>query len=275
MNDKPAADAKVLDLRGRVRVNADVAQMARLEVAHARQAIGCSESDFAAQLSQYVDFEVNAELVTTWENDITPPGDILMAIRLLVDPDSINDASLQGRTNLAGIEAAFATRSEFLSNVSIDEHFDNANRIEAAGLSHNLICQQYPTIKLINLLKTGTSMEVLFLAPRGESIAQREEEEGYQIGSLTSLTGLNISTLVTQVRAGLDHESLSRLKIGTYDETIRFNLIFINDSVCIAQPYLHGVRGLETPTLMVSKGDGIYQSLRACYEWLRARSDYL
>lgn len=276
MNDKPAVDAKVLDLRDRVRANADVAQMARLEVAHARQAAACTEADFASQLSQYVDWDVTAELVTCWETDITPPGDILMAVRLFVDPESINLQALTNPSDLAGITAAFATRSDFLSTASIEKLFDDANRIEAAGLSHNLICQQYPTIKLINLLKTGTSIECLFLAPRGESIAQREEEEGYPSGSLTSLTELNISTLVTQVRAGLDHESSPRLKIGTYDETIRFNLIFLDDSVCIAQPYLHGVRGLETPTLMVSKtkDGGIYESLRACYDWLRARADY-
>lgn len=277
MNDKPAVDAKVLDLRERVRANADVAQMARLEVAHARQTLACTETDFATQLSQYVDWEVTAELVTCWEDDITPPGDILMAIRLLVDPESVNPELVNDPKNLAGIEAAFATRSDFMANVSIDELFDDATRIEAAGLSLNLICQQYPTIKLINLLKTGTTIETLFLEPKGESIAQREEEEGYPSGSLTSLTELNISTLVTQVRAGLDHESLPRLKIGTYDQNIRFNLIFLDDTTCIAQPYLHGVRGLETPTLIVTKGDsdGMYQSLRGCYDWLRARSDYL
>jgi hypothetical protein len=154
--------------------------------------------------------------------------------------------------------------------------FDDARTIEAAGLSHNLLCQHYPTSKLVKLLDQGGEVEILFLQPGGESIAQREEEEGFEIGRLSTLTDLNISTVVSQVRLRLDPAALPRLRIGTYDQTIRLSLIFINDEVCICQPYLHAARGVDTPTLIVrnSEHDGVYASLRNCYRWLRSEASF-
>lgn len=117
---------------------------------------------------------------------------------------------------------------------------------------------------------------MLFLKPHGESIAQREEEERFSIGTLSRLTELNIDTMLTQVRPNLDPSALPRLKIGTYDQTIRLNLTFLDNEICVCQPYLHAVRGVDTPALIVrnNEHDGVYESLRACYRWLRSNADF-
>lgn len=70
-------------------------------------------------------------------------------------------------------------------------------------------------------------------------------------------------------------EAKQRLRIGTYDETIRFNLTFIDDAVCFFQPYLHGERGLENPTFVVRPTtNGIYHSLRRSYNWIREQATF-
>lgn len=48
-----------------------------------------------------------------------------------------------------------------------------------AGLSLNLICQQYADTQLAQLVHNGARLRLLFLDPAGSAIRQREEEEGH------------------------------------------------------------------------------------------------
>ena len=265
--------AKLIDLRDKLRAVASPAEAARQQIVEARHVLDCTQAEFADRLNQLVDWDVTAELVTCWENEITPPGDVVMAAQSLVGTAG---PSPSVERDLAGVEAVFRTRSEFMAAMPPESLFDNAQVIEAAGLSHNLLCQHYPTSKLVKLLTRGAEVEILFLEPNGEAIAQREEEEQFEIGRLSMLTDLNISTLVTQVRRKLDPGALPRLRIGTYDQTIRLNLIFLDDEVCICQPYLHAARGVDAPTLIIrnTEQDGVYESLRSCYRWLRSNANF-
>ncbi len=58
--------------------------------------------------------------------------------------------------------------------------------------------------------------------------------------------------------------------------TIRFNMTFLDETVCVFQPYLHGERGIENPSFIVyeTESGGIYLSLRRSYEWLRGRASF-
>ena len=275
MNDQPTeASGQVVDLRGRLRLQADPASLARQQVHDTRTRVGASTSEFAGQLSTAVGWDVTPELVACWEDDITPPGDVLVALSLIAGHEA--PATAPPPRSLAGLGAAYRTRAEFVAATALDDLLDGADEIQAAGLSHNLICQQYPNAKLAAKLNDGGTAEVLFLRPGGESIAQREEEEGYEIGGLSNLTALNISILSSQVRPKLNPPAASNLSIGTYDETIRFNLIFLDRAVCVMQPYLHGVRGIETPVFVLGKetSPGIFDTMWSCYEWLRARTRF-
>lgn len=138
--------------------------------------------------------------------------------------------------------------------------FDTATTIRGAGLSLNIICQQYADGRLQRLLAAGTSMRCLFLDPSGEAIRAREREEGHPTGFLAALTEMNINHL-RGIRERLPTEDRERLRFAVYDETIRFHLIFVDDALCVAQPYLPLTRGVDSPTFVIERqaaNSGLY-----------------
>jgi hypothetical protein len=151
------------------------------------------------------------------------------------------------------VSAVYATRSEFVSNMPVHTIFDPATQIRACGLSLNLICQQYAGQKLIHLAQSGTTVQCLFLDPAGSAIAAREQEENFPPGRLSDLTKLNIQTLQETVRDRLTPETRQRFQLAVYDETIRFNIILIDDQIGIVQPYLPAVRGIDSPTFVLHR----------------------
>jgi hypothetical protein len=62
-----------------------------------------------------------------------------------------------------------------------------------------------------------------------------------------------MNVLTQRVRDRLSLEAQKRLEIATYDETIRFNIVLIDDDVCVAQPYLPGTRGVDSPTFLIHR----------------------
>ena len=166
---------------------------------------------------------------------------------------------------LADVTAVFPTRAEFASRMPPHAMFDEAKKIQAAGLSLNLICQQYPDQALYRLIEGGTELRCLFLDPDGEAIREREREEGYSDHHLVMLTRLNIEVLA-RLRGRLPDEARRRLSIAVYDETIRFGLVLIDGETCVMQPYLPQARGVDSPTFVMRRGEGdsgLYSALRA------------
>ncbi|MFI6994158.1 DUF5919 domain-containing protein [Nonomuraea wenchangensis] len=151
---------------------------------------------------------------------------------------------------MADVTAVFSSRSAFSSAYPASSLFDDAKEINAAGLSLNILCQSYPDHQLKRLLDTGTRIRCLFLDPKGQAIRAREAEEGYTDSTLTTLTALNISML-TRLRDRLDTTSAQRLELHVYDETIRFNLLFVDRALCVVQPYLPQARGIDSPTFVI------------------------
>jgi hypothetical protein len=156
------------------------------------------------------------------------------------------------RDRFSDVSAVYRTRSEFVSHLPPHDLFDEATDVRAAGLSLNLICQQYADDNLRELIKAGATFKCLFMDPKGEAIKAREAEEGYPEGHLAALTGLNIQTLQERVKARLPAPARKRLLIATYDQTIRFNILIV-DSLCVAQPYLPATRGLDSPTFIIQR----------------------
>lgn len=152
--------------------------------------------------------------------------------------------------------------------------FDGAKRIRVAGLSLNLLCQNYPDRALHALLESGTVVEALFLDPTGTHIKQRDQEEGHDPGLLSTLTDINIQAL-RRVREKLSPEARDNIRIRVYDETIRFNITIIDDRTCVVQPYLPDARGVESPTIVTEKQDdaGLYGTFVQVFTsiWDRAK----
>jgi hypothetical protein len=155
---------------------------------------------------------------------------------------------------LADLTAVFPTRSAFAEQLPPHQILDDARRIQLAGLSLNMLCQQYPDRKLIALLESGTTIEALFLDPEGHHIKLREAEEAHRDGLLSNLTTINIEAM-QRIRAKLSPEARSNLQFRTYDEPPRFNLTIIDDTTCVIQPYLPDARGVDSPTLVAERQD--------------------
>ena len=151
------------------------------------------------------------------------------------------------------VSAVYATRSEFVSAMPPHTLFDSASQIRACGLSLNLLCQQYADQSLRQLAESGTEIQCLFLDPDGQAIGHREREEGFRAGHLADLTRINIVTLQERVRDKLSPDARSRFAIAVYDQTIRFNITFIDDSVGIIQPYMPSQRGVDSPTFVLHR----------------------
>jgi hypothetical protein len=91
---------------------------------------------------------------------------------------------------------------------------------------------------------------------------------------LSSLTRLNID-IMARFRDRLPDQSGGRLHLGTYDETIRFNLILADDHTCVAQPYLPRVRGIDSPTMLIratSTAGGLFPVFEQVYQAVAERS---
>jgi transcriptional regulator with XRE-family HTH domain len=187
------------------------------------------------------------------------------------------EAGWLGYGEHADVRQVFANRSEFLAAWPTSRLFDAATTIRTAGLSLNLICQQYPDQKLVGLLAGGTHVSCLLLDPDGEAIKAREREEGYLDGYLSRLNELNVSLLI-RLREQLPPADRPRLEIAVYDETIRFNIILVDEKIGFVQPYLPHARGVSSPTFALERATGpagLYPTFDQIYTTLAARAKAL
>ncbi|MFG2021449.1 DUF5919 domain-containing protein [Actinomadura geliboluensis] len=190
--------------------------------------------------------------------------------------DLESTADRVGPNPYADVTAVFPTRAEFSFAHPPHALLDGASSIRAAGLSLNMLCQQYPDQRLYRLIEDGTTLQALFLDPEGEAIRAREQEEGYTDNHLTTLTRLNIEVL-TRLRKRLSPEAQDRLSVAVYDETIRFNITLLNDKLCVMQPYLPNARGVDSPTFLAERsatGTGLYETFEEIFTalWERGRT---
>lgn len=206
-----------------------------------------------------------AELFEEFSGD---PGDLVR------HPEPPRSPGIFGRGEMADVEAVFATRLDFIRAMPPQELFETAQQIDMAGLSLNMLCQQYSDSDILRLLDTGTVIRCLFLDPNGTSIRDREIEEGHPAGLLTNLTDTNIRTL-ERIRNKASPRAPGSLLIRVYDQPIRFNITIIDAAVCVMQPYMPAARGVESPTFVARKssGRGIFTTFSDVLEsmWLDSR----
>lgn len=256
---------RVTHLHNRAGYRPDLAGLARQQLASARQALDATPEEFAQLLTPMLDWELTPEIVSSWETTAVPPGDVLVAANLLFQEGSStphNDAmDMVGRLvgdRFADLVGVFPTRSEFSSTVSPPDLFDDAHHIDAVGLSLNLICQQYPDRNLRAIVERGAHLRLLFIDPAGRAVTQYEQEEGYLAGQIAALTQLNIQTITQRVRDRLPESQRDRVQIATYDETARFNLVLVDHSTCVMQPYVPHTRGVDSPTFLVHRNSSTF-----------------
>jgi hypothetical protein len=190
-------------------------------------------------------------------------------------PEDVLDArEPSGANTMADVTGVFPTRAAFAGVMPPDRLFDDAHEVRAAGLSLNLICQQYPDQHLRRLIEGGAELRCLFLDPDGEAIRAREREEGYTDRQLVTLTRMNIAVL-ERLRDRLAPPARERFAIAVYDETIRFTIVLVDGELCVVQPYLPHARGLDSPTFVVRRRPdepGLYSTFDGIYTELWERS---
>jgi hypothetical protein len=175
-------------------------------------------------------------------------------------------------TDLAGLAAVYISRSEFAHELPPHALLDDATTVHAVGLSLNVLCQQYPGSKLKSLFGRA-DVRVLFLDPAGEAIKVRNSEEGHEDGQLSTITTANINVL-KRVCSELDKTASPRVELRKYDETVRFNIMLVNDRTCVMQPYLPENRGLDSPTFVMERksDDSLYDVFSQVFFSLWERS---
>ncbi|NGM16117.1 DUF5919 domain-containing protein [Verrucosispora sioxanthis] len=245
-----------------------------------RQALRMSIRDFSAHLG------VAERTVSKWEagqEAVRPRPEMQAALDTVLDKSAEDvrarfDAAIaptRGQNAavppaadaLGGLTAVYQSRCDLTAAMPADQLFDSARVVRAVGLSLNLLCQDYADRRWQELLERDVHVRCLFLDPDGTSIQSREREEGFPIGQLSALTKLNIETLL-RVRDRLPVTLQERLELATYDETLRFNIILVDD-LCVAQPYLGGNRGVDSPAFVMHRGQpgaGLYPVFEQVFE---------
>ncbi|WP_228566733.1 DUF5919 domain-containing protein [Nocardia sp. SYP-A9097] len=175
---------------------------------------------------------------------------------------------------VAGVEAVYLSRMDFLRALPPQELFRDVQRIDMAGLSLNLLCQQCSDTDILALVRAGTHIRCLFLDPDGVHIRHRESEEGHAAGVLRSLTDLNIRTLAG-IRARLPGEAAGSISIRIYDAPVRYNITLVDSGICVVQPYLPTARGVDSPTFVARRSDrrGLFDTFAEVFEtmWMNAQ----
>ena len=276
-------DSNVVGIGSRLGYRPDMAALARAQVAAARERLGLTTEEFAAVLKPLLGWGPTPGVISNWEEDATPPGDVLIAASIVTQSAPFSADELEGGDLLhqllgnryADVEAVFPSRSEFMSSMPPRTLLADATTIDAAGLSLNLLCQQYADQDLRALIENGATARCLFLAPYGTAIAAREHEEGYPQGHLSALTEMNRQILLQRVRERLPEAARDRLHVATYDETVRFNILLVNQEIGVVQPYLSTARGVESPTFLLRRQrqrPGLYAVFAQMFDWLNEQS---
>lgn len=167
---------------------------------------------------------------------------------------------------MAGVTGLYTSRAAFTHAMPTDTLFRGAGDIAAVGLSLNTICQQCSDQQLEELMRL-VRVRLLFLDPHGDAITARTREEHHSPGHLAAWTEANIN-LARKLRDQAASSGSDNTELRVYDETIRFNIMVIDD-LCITQPYLTHSRGVDSPTVVMTKQPGgMYHVFCAEFETL-------
>lgn len=170
------------------------------------------------------------------------------------DRESDDHRTVPGQRNRhLDLTSVYMSRSQLLSEVPLYEMIESASLVRASGLSLNLLIQHYPDAQIRRLIESGTRFQLLFLDPGSDAMKVREREEGYDVGFLAGLTGINLRIAQERVRSLLEADKRDRVEIGISNETLRFNITLIDDTTGVIQPYLPQARGVDSPTFLVER----------------------
>jgi hypothetical protein len=131
--DKPA---DVVDLRGRRGYRPDVESLACSKVAAARKQTGLSVAAFAAALEPLLGWPPAVDLVRTWECEVPPPGQVIVACEVLASRMARPESEIDADEVTSAAREAEAEQSWLLAEPgpqSIDSLWDGSLEVARAA----------------------------------------------------------------------------------------------------------------------------------------------
>lgn len=179
---------------------------------------------------------------------------------------------LKAPRDLDDVARAYASRSAAAENVGMFELLKAADTVRLAGISLNFICQQVSAPAVLKVLAKGTNICALFLDPDSTAMLQREHEEQHAPGTLATLTRINIAHLGGVRKLARSRGLAGALEIGLTGETPRFNMSIFDEDLCVVQPYMPVLRGVDSPTLVLARrsDQGLTQAFLDSFDGLWA-----
>ena len=155
------------------------------------------------------------------------------------------------------LKRVYKSRSIMKDNWPLTNIVENAKTIEVVGISVNELTIKFDRNALINAIKRGADITLLFLNPFSKNTSIREKEELLPKDQIKDMTIINlkyIEKIMNEIGDGYD------LNILIYDEIPRFNLMFIDKRHLFIQYYAHYTRGEDNPCFYIENDgeDGTY-----------------
>ncbi|MQY16254.1 hypothetical protein SRB5_64520 [Streptomyces sp. RB5] len=158
----------------------------------------------------------------------------------------------------ADVVGVHPDRVRLQRQLPVEDLFSGARKIDALGVSLNLLVQNFSARRLVRLVESGCRIRLLFLNPAGSAVRRRERELELRKGELSRSVELNIRYMRrvrSRVRGPVGQDPGALFEIRVFDDTPRFTAYLVDgdgaDGVGVVQTYLRRTRAMETPALVL------------------------
>jgi hypothetical protein len=246
----------------------DLSDVACQLVADTRRELGLSLEQFAGRINEQTDWDASPGTVEAWEDDVIPPGDVVIACAWMTlqksagvpaarqAPDAQRASALLAKLAPPGGEIGapesvrpFASR-EAVPREQWREIIDGSqDHLWLSGMAEfqYAIDDEVPLI-LAAAAEAGCDIRVLLLSP-----------DYPDIGSVSTKEGNPSDTLPARIRAALHRFSLMAadigpaMKIRTYSTAPAISIVRGDDRLLVT-PYLPYTIGSNCPTFELTRG---------------------
>ncbi len=155
------------------------------------------------------------------------------------------------------LKFVYKSRSLMKDKWPLTKVVEDAKTIEVIGISINELTIKFERGSLVNAIKKGTEITLLFLDPFSKNTSLREVEEILPRNQIKDMTIINMKYIEKIINEIGENNKLS---VYTYNEIPRFNLMFIDKRHLFVQYYAYYTRGEDNPCFYIENdGDeGIY-----------------
>jgi Domain of unknown function (DUF5919) len=252
----------VVSLRAHAAYRPDFRALASGQIAAARAKLSMSPAEFADRLRDLLGWLPAADAVTRWEQESTPPGDVVLAaavlaqdvpgdvLTLALSHDAGRQAALMSAIGPAlessGIVRPYADRGLISRQQWNDLIRGTAEHLWLYGMAEFGYASddEVPGI-LADAAGAGCDIRILLLDPGYPGSAQIDADEGSPAGTLAARTGASLARFRRMQR------SANGVQIRTYAAHPTVSVVRGDDRMLVT-PYLRFFVGSNSPTFELS-----------------------